>query len=340
MSRYFEPKSIAKLKERLLPGEKAVVVTHLNPDGDAVGAATAVAHWLRSCSMEPQVIIPDRYPSFLSFMDSNEEVLFFESSRERATQLIDNATLIVMVDFNQLSRSGDMEPTIAASSAYKVLIDHHIEPKREEFDLLIHSSEVSSTCELLYWLLREMGVEIGLSLANSLYIGMMTDTNNFNNSVTSDTLLMASHLLSLGVDKELFQKRIFASFSQERMRLMGHLLLNRFTLLENYRLGYLTLSLEDQLKFNYRKGDSEGFVNLPLRIEEVDIAILFTQLHNSIRVSLRSKEGYSVNDLAIRHFNGGGHKMAAGGTLYIPFGDIDRFLLDSLKESYKICRDE
>lgn len=340
MSRYRDRESAKKFEEILTRVKKVAIVTHYNPDGDAVGSAVALSLWLQKRSIGCRVIIPNRYPQFLSFLDREQKILFFDVDKEAATEAIEEAELIVMVDLNQLSRLENIEPLIEASTAQKVLIDHHLYVQMEGLELLIHNVKSSSTCELIYWLMVEMEAEIDLAIANSLYVGMMTDTNNFNNSVEPDTLLMASHLLSIGVDKEHLQHLVFDSFSENRMRLMGYMLLEKLVLLKEYRLGYMILSMEDQQRFNYSAGDSEGFVNLPLKIKGVEIAILFTQLEESIRVSLRSAEGYSVESFAAKYFGGGGHKRASGGTLYMPIENVESHLLSSLQEGFKLCKDE
>ena len=127
---------------------------------------------------------------------------------------------------------------------------------------------------------------------------------------------MASQIAEAGVDRDKIQMEIMNSFSQQRMRLMGEMLLNRMWMFNDLKAATMVLDASTKERFDYRDGDSEGFVNLPLKIKEVEISALFTQGDGFIKVSLRSKGAVSVNRLCRLFFNGGGHERAAGGRLY------------------------
>ena len=214
-------------------------------------------------------------------------------------------------------------------------------PRTEPFAEVIASRDVSSACELLFWTLMRMPDVAGdasrlpARCLDALYVGMMTDTNNFSNSVFPTTFEMASALIAAGVDKAVLQQRIFNVFSAQRMRLMGYLLKDKMTLLPEYGAAYMILTEAEKQAYDYRPGDSEGFVNLPLSIGEVRISALFTEAPEGyIRVSLRSKIGTDVNVLAREFFNGGGHVNAAGGRLYLPAEEVAAYFLDSLRKHF------
>lgn len=337
MNRYTDQSLIEAFDRMLGTISEAVVISHTNPDGDAVGSATAMQLFLNSRGVKSVVLLPDQYPDYLSFLDNGGNIVVFDKSKGEALELIDRAGLICCVDFNQLKRVNQIEEHILNSNAMKVLIDHHPVPQEEPFDIVFSCTEVSSTCELVYWMIMACKEEISEELARSLYVGMMTDTNNFANSVTSDTFLMASHLLRCGVDKEALQHEVFGGFSENRMRLMGYMLLNKMVILEKFRAGYITLSLEEQKRFGFSDGDSEGFVNLPLNIKGVNISALFTEKEDQIRVSLRSVNEFSVNQLSRLCFNGGGHERAAGGRLNIPLDQVGPYFERALERSFDEC---
>ncbi len=345
MRRYIKKLEAERFQKYLSQSKNVLIISHTNPDGDAVGSATAMRNYLECQGVYSTIVLPNNYPDYLSFLDNKAPIKIFSKDKISALKSIDNANLIIALDFNQLKRVDELERHVLESSAKKVLIDHHPSPESDVFDLVISNTEVSSTCELLFWLLSmlEEGKPDGLTkkltldVSNSLYVGMMTDTNNFANSVSSATLLMASNLIDSGVDKEKIQNLVFGGFSENRMRLMGHLLLNTMVVIEKYGVGFMMLSMKDQERFNYNEGDSEGFVNLPLNIKGITMSALFTEKKDEIRLSLRSSGDLSVNKFSRLHFNGGGHERAAGGKLNIEFGEIPRYFEAALEKSYSEC---
>lgn len=240
-----------------------------------------------------------------------------------------------------------MSELLRSSTAKKILIDHHPEPEREYFDLVYSSTDTSSTCELLFWLLMECSdiqndvMKMPFLCAEALGTGMITDTNNFNNSVVSSTFEMSSLLVKRGVSLEQINKTVFGSYSENRMRLMGAVLSQDMMVLNDIKAAFIILSLERQKKFDYQIGDSDGFVNLPLLIKGIGVSALFVEKEGFVRVSLRSKGEISVNRLSNLYFNGGGHDRAAGGKLKMPINEVpayfEKSLRDFIKNRHTIC---
>lgn len=314
-------------------GGEVVIITHHNPDGDAVGSVTAMTQFLEERGIESTIIFPNQPPEYLQFLTEGKRSLIYNRESRAAQKRIEEAAIVIALDLNRLSRIDMMESSIRGAKGYKMVIDHHPSPEREEFDLVISHIDSSSTCELLYWFFLSLfkeGESLSLELATALYVGMMTDTNNFANSVSESTFIMASELLKLGVDKESLESRVFSSFREERMRLMGHLLANKMVVLKEHSAAYIVLTLEDKESFDYLDGDSEGFVNLPLKIEGINISALFTENEEEIRASFRSNNNFSVNRFSQRFFNGGGHERAAGGKIKIKVKRVGQYFLKSL----------
>ena len=318
-----------------------VLIGHFNPDGDAVGSVTAAYHYLKARGKRPRIILPSPYPESMAFLEPDEagdRMLICEKDPDGARQLIAAADLLVCLDFNRLARTEYLEADILAARAGKVMIDHHLAAESERFDLVFSTPEVSSTCELLWRVLLAMPdiggdpSRIGLRCAESLYVGMMTDTNNFSNSVFSGTFEMASQLLARGVDKDALQEKVLGRYSVSRTRLMGHMIKDKMTILPDFEAAYMLLSNKEKDRYHFRPGDSEGFVNLPLAIAGVQISALFTENFDGryIRVSLRSRGRLNVNRLAQRFFNGGGHRNASGGRLYIPLEAVPAYFEQAL----------
>lgn len=318
--------------------DKVGIIGHFNPDGDSVGSVSAALHYLTLIGKKGRVILPSGYPHFLEFLDKKKDYLIFTDSQKEAADYIASCDALICLDFNRLDRTEGLQEHIRKSNAKKILVDHHPDPEKEHFDFVYSTVETSSTCELFFWLLMEcsniMGdvMKLPFDCAEALATGMITDTNNFNNSVVATTFEMASLLKKRGVAFDWINKTVFASYSQNRMRLMGTLLSQDMKVIEDLGAAYILLSKERQNEFDFQIGDSEGFVNLPLSIKEVGITALFVENENYVRVSLRSDGRISVNRLSNMYFNGGGHDKAAGGRLYIPFNEVSAYFETHLRE--------
>ncbi|HKM12857.1 MAG TPA: DHH family phosphoesterase [Bacteroidales bacterium] len=335
------------LEKMLSASKRPLLVGHFNPDGDAVGSLAGMFHYLRDRGMTPSALLPSPYPDYLAFLiEEGIPITIHSREDESAGELIASADLLICFDFNRLSRTEHLEDDILASKAPKVLIDHHPLPEVEHFDLVYSEIDLSSSCELLFWILMSMSdvdgdvSRLSLRCAESLYVGMMTDTNNFYNSVSASTFEMASLLTGAGVDKTRLQECVYNNYSVDRMRLMGHLLKDCLHVIEDCGVAYLLLSAADKRFYNFAIGDSEGFVNLPLSIMGIRISALFSELDcgqdKYIRVSLRSKGDLDVNRFAALYCNGGGHLNAAGGRLYMPFEEVGPYIEKSFREYLKI----
>ncbi len=318
--------------------KNVVIVSHFKPDGDAVGSSMGLKHFLSSISIGATVVLPDHMPLSVEYLDPDGSIVFYSSDKNKAQRAIASADLIVCVDFNKLSRTEWLGDHIAASSAAKVMIDHHPLPETEGFDLVISDPKASSTCELLLRIMLCTGAvdhdihKIVPESLQALATGLVTDTNNFNNSISPETFIIASKLVEAGVDFEDINNRVFKCFSEDRMRLMGYLLSESMQVDHARHTSCMILTMNDRDRFNFRDGDSEGLVNLPLSIADVEISALFTETPDFIRVSLRSKGRISVNDLSRAFFNGGGHYKAAGGRLYMPIGQVREYFRESVEQ--------
>lgn len=319
-----------------------VLLGHFNPDGDAVGSVTAAYQYLKARGKNPRMILPSPYPESMAFLepeDPAERIVIYEKEPETARRLVACADLLVCLDLNRLSRTEYLEQDILQARGKKVLIDHHIAAELDRFDVTVSTTEVSSTCELLYWTLLNLPDIAGdpsrlpLRCAESLYVGMMTDTNNFSNSVFPGTFEMASRLIALGVDKNALQEKVLSSYSVSRTRLLGHMIKDKMVVLPKHQAAYMVLSNKEKERYHFQPGDSEGFVNQPLSIRDVMVSALFTENYDGkyIRVSLRSKGRINVNRFAMRFFAGGGHHNAAGGRLYIPLEAVPAYFEQALE---------
>lgn len=317
---------IKRFHNLLIKARYPVIITHMKPDGDALGSSMAMYGFIRMSGGLGKVILPHRYPRNLDFLvcpDSRSDVLIHEETSEMAEEAIRKADLIICLDFNAFHRTDRLEGCLRDSSAEKVLIDHHLNPDRERFGVIFSETQVSSASELLFHILMKMP-EIGMDASNipgnartALLTGMTTDTNNFGNSVYPSTLQMASALLAAGTDRDAVLDRLYNNFSEGRLRLMGHMMKDLLKITDD-GVAYIVLDRKTQSGYGIEEGDTEGFVNMPLSIERVRMSLLVKEDTDRLRVSIRSKKGVSANRCAVLHFNGGGHENAAGGRLRIP----------------------
>lgn len=303
---------------------KITVVSHTHPDGDAAGSSAALLSFLEECrGKDARVILPDNPPETLQFiLNANHTIIASENATE-AEEWINSSDLIILIDANEIHRTEQLEGLIRASSAEKILIDHHVGPESESFGLVFSRPEMSSACELLFWILMEMpeiqadATRLPHAAARALMSGMTTDTNNFANSVIPSTLEMASMLLAAGVDRDDILDHLYNRYRENRIRAMGYLQ-SECMHITSSGAAYMIATKDIQKRFDIREGETEGLVNVPLAIGKVRISLFLKEDEGHFRVSIRSKEGTSARELAKLRFHGGGHEKAAGGKLYFP----------------------
>ena len=288
---------------------KMALAGHVHPDGDAIGCVTALALYLqRELGKEVVCMFPDALPESLNFA-KNPSLKYLWGKTE-------DADLVILMDCNAFSRTDVLGDSLAASAAPKVLIDHHLNPDVSSFNLVFSTPDISSASELTFWILKALGWDLkDREIGEALLTGMTTDTNNFANSVFPTTFAMASELIASGVDRDAILQKIYFSYRENRVRLMGYMQNEGLTILPG-GASYMILTKEIQKRFDLREGESEGLVNVPLSIKEVRLSLLLKEYEDHFRVSLRSKKGTSAQQCAVKYFNGGGHENAAGGRLY------------------------
>ena len=292
-----------------------VLICHINPDGDAIGSQLALYYYLKSIGREAEMISPNYLQEFLKWMDGSERITIFIREREKSIRMIREADLIILLDFNQPGRLGEAMDHVVESKARKVIIDHHLNPA-DFADLLISDPSKCSTAELVHELIKEInGTDIiSKAYAEALYVGIITDTGNFEHgNFTGNTYRTVADLIDAGIDKVKIYNKIYNNFSVDRMRLQGLALNGRMVILPELKSAYIYLSKKDLKDYNNVKGDTEGFVNMPLSIKDIVFSTLFIEKDGFVKLSFRSKGTFPVNEFAARWFSGGGHLNASGG---------------------------
>lgn len=331
---------VRELRRMLNVAQNIVITCHVSPDGDAVGSSLCLLHLLHRMGKEAHVVTPDMIPSSLTFLPGLKDVVVFTRQELMVKHFMENADLIVCLDFNALYRVDRLSTLLKEAKAKKVLIDHHLDP--EDFaDLTISYPKMSSTCELLFRLIYATGLMKFMSKwsATCLYTGMMTDTGNFTyNSNDPDLYLMIAELLRFGIDKDNIYNMAMNTFSVDRLRLMGYALSEKMELFPEVGGALIELTHEELVKFHYQRGDTESLVNRPLAIPGIYWSIFLRDDVEYIKVSARSTGDFAVNGYCEQYFSGGGHKNAAGGEFRGSMEDARSLVYDivaNLKENKK-----
>lgn len=306
---------IPALKEQLSNRKKIVIIPHKNPDGDALGSCLGLMHFLDLMNHSCWVISPNEYPEFLEWIPGQEQIIIYNKSEEESEKLLLEADLIFTLDFNSLNRIKPMDEVIENCKAIKVMIDHHEEPD-DYADLMYSDPSLGSTCEMVYNLMEAIDVSlINKTIATCIYTGIMTDSGSFRfQTTTAVTHSIVSNLLDMGIDHTQIHNNIYDTYSFGRLQLLGKALTNMVKV-EPLNAVYITLSQEELTQCDFKKGDTEGFVNFGLSLDGIKLAIILIEntQEKIIKMSFRSKGEFNVNEFARKHFNGGGHHNAAGG---------------------------
>ena len=309
-------KDLTKIKQLLSTPKKIIIVSHKNPDGDAVGSSLGLYHFLIKLNHKVNVIMPNDYPDFLKWMPNQNIIKDYENDVNLATTLINDSDIIFTLDFNSLQRAGNMETSLKNSQAVKIMIDHHQQP--DDYATFMYSDvSICSTSQMIYHFINmlDMADLIDDEIGTSLYTGIMTDTGPFRFASTSSTThRVVADLIDKGVNNSMIHNNVYDTNSYNRLQLLGQALTN-LKVIPELKTAYITLSQAELNKYNFRKGDTEGVVNYALSLQDIIFAAIFIEHKKEgiVKISFRSNGDFSVNEFARAHFDGGGHTNAAGG---------------------------
>lgn len=337
MTQLFDIQLYKKLEETLKQVNHVLIISHINPDGDAIGSSLGLACLLKQHISNVNVVMPNHFPDFLKWMDGAADILIYRKDTEKVKKLVDEADVIFCLDFNNLARIEEFGEYIAQSKAKRILIDHHLNPKEEEFNLMFSYVPASSTSELVYRITATINNStiIPKAAAEAIYCGIMTDTGSFAHSSSNPELFrIVANLLECGIDKDQISALVYDNFSANRMKLLGYSLNQKMVVRQQYNSAYIHLSRQELNSFSFCPGDTEGFVNYPLSIKGITLSVFFVETMNHIKVSIRTRGNFSANEFSAKHFNGGGHKNAAGGKLFCSLEEAVE-LLESILPTYE-----
>jgi phosphoesterase RecJ-like protein len=307
---------IASLTELLAQPKRIVITTHHKPDGDAMGSSLGLYNYLIQQGHHAKVITPTDYPEYLSWMPRDEDVMVYTDHKKEAAGLIAGAQLIFCLDFNALSRINEMGVLVGESSAFKILIDHHLDP--EDFDDYRYwDINACATAQLIYTFIAEELHHkelINKDVATCLYAGIMTDSASFSlPNTTSAVHRITAHLIDAGAVNWQIYDQVYNNSSEKRLRFLGICLSCRLEVLHEFNTAIISATKQDLEKYEIMTGETEGIVNYGLSISGIRLAAFIVERPDKIKLSLRSKGEFPANDICKKYFNGGGHRNAAGG---------------------------
>ncbi|MEA1875131.1 MAG: bifunctional oligoribonuclease/PAP phosphatase NrnA [Bacteroidota bacterium] len=322
-------KTLKQIRNIIANAKHVGIITHKNPDGDALGSSMAMYMSLKKQNIKVDVFTPNQYPDFLSWIKDEQEIIVADKDKPATLKRLETCDVLLLQDFNALNRIDWLAEPVKNHEATKILIDHHPHPENH-FDYSISETEMSSTAELVYHLFQtwEWDHLIDQDIAEAFYCGILTDTGCFNyNSSDPKIFEVVANLLKKGVRKDNVYAQIYNNYSFDRMQLLGLALNKRMHYFPEHKTAYIALSKADMKTFNYKSGDTEGFVNYPLSIKGTVFTVLFIEKANEIKLSFRSIGDFPANEFAAKYFNGGGHKNAAGGNSQLTLQEsIDKFV--------------
>lgn len=315
----FTPSELLDINQLLKPENKIVIITHYNPDGDAIGSSLGLKHYLKQKGLEADVIVPNDFPKFLKWMPEAKKIIISEYKRKLAAETIQNADVVFILDFNASHRAGNIVgPWIERARGIKILIDHHQQP--EDFDFVYSDTTIPATSQMVYHFIEAMEDEklVNLDIAECLYTGIMTDTGGFRfRSTSATTHHIIANLIDKGADPAMITSNTWDTNTVSRLHLLS-LILSRIEVVKDGKVAILWLKRKELQEYGFQKGDTEGFVNYGLSIMGTQVSAFFMEdlYEDFIKISFRSKEDVDVNQFSRKYFNGGGHINAAGGKYF------------------------
>ncbi len=318
-----------EIVEAVKQAENIVITSHKGPDGDSVGSSLGLYHFIRKLGKDAVVCHPDKAPLFLTWLPGAHDIVLFEEEPDKVKRLLAEADLVFCLDYNSPDRVGpDMEPFLSASSAKKILIDHHMHPA-DFCAITVSDTAVCSTSQLICELIDGSGNHVMLdeTIGTPIYLGIMTDTGSFRfPSVQPRTHEILAELIRAGVKHWDVHEKVMDTNTVNRLQLRGYAITDKLELVKGFPIAIMSLTEAELKRFNYQKGDTDGLVNVALSIEGIKVAAFFSEKDGQVKISLRSKGEYEVNVMAMEQFAGGGHKYASGGVSFEPLETtIDKF---------------
>jgi len=337
ISKIIPEEKIQQAKKWISEAENIVITAHVSPDGDAVGSSLALCNFLLKLEKKVSVVFPDSFPSFLKKLPCSEFSYLYTEQKEKADKLFAEADLIFALDYNEIYRIDRMAGAVRMSKARKIMLDHHLNP--DGFcDLIISHPEMASTAEVVFRLICRMGyfTLMDKACAECIYVGMMTDTGNFSfNSNNAEMYIIVSELIKKGINKDELHDMVFENNTECRLKMMGFIFDRNLTFYSDCGAAIILIRRDEKKQFQSSKGDTEGFVNIPLSVRGMVLSLFVHEEDGYTKVSIRSRGSFPANEVATKYFNGGGHLNASGGETSLTADEIKKLLEEKILVEYR-----
>lgn len=329
--------AIQALRSLLSTPKKCVIVTHPRPDADAIGSSLGWKHYLEKKGHTVSFVSPTHYTANLSWIKGSESIVDYEDPKavKIAREKIEQAEVLFCLDFNNINRLEKPGEVVAASKAVRVMIDHHLQP--EPFDISFSNTDYAATCEIIYDIIDSMGETdlIDATIAENLYAGLVADTGFFQHpNTTPNVHKVAGALIAKGASPDYVSDKVNNIFDSRRLHYFGYALLEKLKVVNEGKVAYISIGQSEARRFNLQLGDNEGLVNYPFKIQGVQVAVLFSEERDKVKISFRSKGDIDVNTFARKYFEGGGHKNASGGKSMIGMEETEKKFVELVKELF------
>ena len=309
--------------EEINNAESIVILTHENPDGDAIGSSLALYNGLKQIGKDADLIIPE-FPQTFEFLKNSKEV-----KKEGKTDKYD---LAIALDCGDIKRLDGFAKYFEDANV-KISIDHH-SANTMFADYNFVNPMAPACCQILVTVLEALGIEIDKEIGTCLLTGIITDTGGFKYSgVTSETFEFAAELLNKGVNVSNIYKKVLQTLSKPSFELRRRAM-NRLEFLEEGKIAFTYTTLKDEEETMAGSNSHDGIVEMGRDIEGVEISIFLREKEDGYKISLRSNEYVNVSDICLM-FSGGGHIRAAGGSINLPFEQAKQKVIDECKKYLK-----
>ena len=314
--------TLENIVKEIKNAESIVILTHHDPDGDAIGSSLAMYNGLKQLGINSDVIIPE-FSRTYNFLPGASDILK-ESDK--------NYDLAIALDCGDIKRLNGFSSYFEDANS-RISIDHH-GINTMFADLNFVNPMAPACCQILITVLETLGVEIDKKIGTCLLTGIITDTGGFRYSgVTAETFEFTAELLSKGVNVSDTYKKVLQTQSKAKFELSKKAM-DRLEFFENGKITFTYIDIKDEEEVNASNGDHEGIVEMGRDIEGVEIAVFIREVENGYKISLRSNEYVNVSDICLM-FNGGGHIRAAGGFLATTFNEVKEKVINECKKHIK-----
>lgn len=320
---------LIKIKDLIEQNSKFIITTHSNPDGDAIGSSVGLCSYLNQIGKDAKIINCDPTPSHLKFIPQDDIEVY---NKDIHNDTIESADVIFILDLNTHKRLHDLGEYLLKVDNLKVVIDHHLEPQ-EFADYYYKDTEIASTSEIIYDLIKLFNDDFNYETAIALYTGILTDTGSFAyDRTTSQTHFRVADLINHGVEPHQIHDYIYNSKDIGNLHLYGDAL-KSIELYHKESFAIMTISQEMLINNGKDENELEGFSVAPLRIDSVNSAVTIVETKESgkFKLSFRAKKGFGIRYLAT-FFGGGGHELASGAKVSnSSFEELKKQILNELK---------